>query len=533
MSLILLLLACKGKSDDTATTGGDGGGTSTPPSCADGLPARDWVVAEEDEALLSIAASVTLPTAEGDLVLSELWDGCDIFLFLQDSPRQADSDEWPRALWSRDVDDLFAALPPNVRLFLGSNEKDEKDRAEALAMMREEVEGALLDMADEDREWWTPRVHWVEGRYQDQEGWLGDLMRSPGWGVWIDREQRIRFVGSYADVDRYSSSVGWFEPNVSMAANEAVYGNYLAARAHRLSQEAATVVRLWDKTSISDPGWAGERAFVEVELPSAAEMAAFDTLELDLDMGCVGDGEYGDCPPWDYIAHLYLCAVDDPDDCSIEFGRWITTYHREGRFVHDATPLLPLLREGGTRRFAFYTQQEYEITLDLRLQDTGGPEKPTRTTLLFLGDWFDLDYNDGYRPVEVEIPASARRVELATVISGHGQVSPGNCAEFCVTEHIFTIDGTANTVELSNAGTETGCMEMAGQGVVPNQYGTWWYGRSGWCPGWQVPVERIDVTDQVTPGGTATISYQGFRSGQPYSGSGANIVMTSWLTVYE
>ena len=135
--------------------------------------------------------------------------------------------------------------------------------------------------------------------------------------------------------------------------------------------------------------------------------------------------------------------------------------------------------------------------------------------------------------MEVEIPSTATKVELATVISGHGQVSPGNCAEFCVTEHHFSINGSETVIELSNAGTETGCMDMVDQGVVPNQYGTWWYGRSGWCPGWEVPVERFDVTAQVSPGSTATIEYAGFKDGEPYTGSGANIVMTSWLTIYE
>ena len=31
-------------------------------------------------------------------------------------------------------------------------------------------------------------------------------------------------------------------------------------------------------------------------------------------------------------------------------------------------------------------------------------------------------------------------------------------------------------------------------GVVPNQYGTWPYGRAGWCPGQQVEWWEVDVT---------------------------------------
>src|SRR5207302_4969362 len=36
-----------------------------------------------------------------------------------------------------------------------------------------------------------------------------------------------------------------------------------------------------------------------------------------------------------------------------EIGRWITTYHREGRWVTDASGMLALLHSGGMRRFRF------------------------------------------------------------------------------------------------------------------------------------------------------------------------------------
>ena len=52
-------------------------------------------------------------------------------------------------------------------------------------------------------------------------------------------------------------------------------------------------------------------------------MKGYDTLELDINMECVGDGEYGDCPPWDYLVYLHLCEDDNPDSCPVEFGRWI------------------------------------------------------------------------------------------------------------------------------------------------------------------------------------------------------------------
>ncbi|MCB9778762.1 MAG: hypothetical protein H6742_09385 [Alphaproteobacteria bacterium] len=634
--LPVALVACKkdpSPGGDSGATGDDTGDSTAPTVCDDGLPVRAFQDAEHSTALYATAADITLPTTDGNVTLSSLWNGCDNILFIQDDPAQASSAQWPKGIYERDVDDFFDRLPPNTLVFFGSNDRKDEDREAALALIQAEVAEALADRSAEDRAWWEERVWFVTGRYQDYDTWLGDHMQQIGWGAWVDREQKVRFIGSYADPNRYSSSVGWFEPNLSMAANEAVYGNYLAERAWRLQQEEdegrVTIVDVFDHEILSDGGWAGVRGYATVELPDAATMATFDTMEFDLDMGCNGDGEYGTCPAWDYLVYLYQhsvpqdanpwastacqpyvtevlgsCSYDGSGsettcrsdaDCSFEeegadtgasttvegvcegyaaaiaadtqegiceypdgaeetrsytcaeggagyqeiacgsreIGRWITTYHREGRYVHDVSSLLPLLGDGGAQTWSFYTTQEYDIDLSVRLKAEGKATRPVKAVHLYDGGAFNASYNDRFEEKQVDIPATATKVELATVISGHGQVSPGTCAEFCTTEHHFYVNGTDNVRELDNAGTESGCMDMVDQGVVPNQYGTWWYGRSGWCPGWQVPVVTIDVTDQVTPGSTATLDYEGFRNGQPYETGGAEIRMTSWLVVHE
>ncbi|MFT4627319.1 MAG: hypothetical protein ACI8PZ_006003, partial [Myxococcota bacterium] len=54
---------------------------------------------------------------------------------------------------------------------------------------------------------------------------------------------------------------------------------------------------------------------------------------------------------------------------------------------------------------------------------------------------------------------------------------------------------------------QEGCLKQIGQGAVPNQYGTWWFNRSSWCPGMQVEPWVFEITDQVTPGQRSTIRY--------------------------
>jgi hypothetical protein len=478
----------------------------------------------------ALAADFEVDTTQGTWRLSENWSGCESFLLIQDQPRQATG--WPKDLWARDVGDLLEALPTNTHVLFFSTLANKGKREEVLAALEKKVKNAFKTWGTEEADWRRDRLHYVTTKLSNIDEWLGLALQSPGWGVGIDRAQRIRYIGSYGDPTRYNADAGWFEPNLSMAANEAIYYNFEAEREKRLEAQNADVIPIWEGETIGC-GWSGNCNYASVELPDAATMATYDSLELDITMECEGSGEYGDCPPWDYLVYLYLCEDDAPESCPVEFGRWITTYHREGRWVHDVSGLLPYLQEGGTKNFAFQTAQTYEVDLSIRLYNSGKEARPTGLTPLFTGGSFHGEYNDKYSPIEVDIPPEAKKVELAYVISGHGMESPGNCAEFCVTDHHFGVNGTDNKVSLLEASVQYGCQDQVAEGTVPNQYGTWWYGRSNWCPGREVQLKTIDVTEQVTAGESASFTYAGFFSDEPYSSGGANIRLQSWLVISE
>ncbi len=585
-----------------------------------GLPMVDFQDVAEDNSLYAVAADFTVPTRGGDWTLSEHWTGCDTYLLFPDVPRQ--NQGWPTGIYERDVDDLFAALPKNTQILFMSTATSTESIEASLDTIQANVELALGDMSDEDRAWWEPRINYVTQRASIISGWVGGVMNSPGWGVGIDRHQRIRYIGSFADPTRYSSTYGWFEPNISMVANEAAYYNFEAVRDAELEAQDALVVTLFDGDRVAG------NTYATVELPDAATLAGYDTVEIDCYMGCEGSGEYGDCPAWDYMAYMFMCdmpvstdnpyadtacqqAVDavmgnctedgvktktecstadecgadtgieyacegyveaiaadtiegactdpmgnattgtytcndegsgygelDCASCSTELGRWITTYHREGRWVHDVSPLLPMLEDGGSREFRFNTNGPYEMDVDLRFTNAGKATKADELIHLYSGCDLTGTCNDNYtEPVTVTIPADAARVTLATVITGHGMSDPGNCAEFCDMDHIFTVNGdetNAPTVSFPGAGDTYGCMEDVGvNGTVPNQYGTWWYGRGGWCPGRDVPVDTHDITDQVTTGEDATIAYRVERNGSAYqaTSSWAHTVVNAWLVI--
>ena len=258
-------------------------------------------------------------------------------------------------------------------------------------------------------------------------------------------------------------------------------------------------------------------------------------------------------------ADTYTCECDEPDrsvtesaytcnaegtgynDCSCgcgtEVGRWITTYHREGRWVHDISPMLSYLEQGGTQTFRFNSSQTYTTSIDFRLSNRGKQAAPQELVPLFNGGGFDEFYNDKYEPMEIDIPSDVTRVDLVAVISGHGYGQDvANCAEFCNHTHHFFVNGTEFIKDHPWADVDDGCVQQVAEGTVPNQFGTWFYGRGGWCPGYEVKPFVVDVTDTLTPGSTATITYEGKLGGEPYvpepannGGFGANIKMNSYL----
>jgi hypothetical protein len=620
----LLLTACpKGDGDETAppvdTQPGDTHDSAPPagdPCTELGLPLRPFEDAASDDGLYATAADFTVPTRGGDWTLSEHWTGCDVILMIQDAPNQARG--WPTDLWARDVGELFEKLPRNTQLLFMSTGTSTTAIDESLDELEAEIGRVIADMDPADATWWQGRVSYVTQRAQIIDGWVGDIMNDPGWGVGIDRTQRIRYIGSYADPTRYNASYGWFEPNLSYAANEAVHYNFEAEREAELEAQGALVIEVFDGSD-----WASSFT-QDVEIPSADTLAAYDTLELDLHMGCGGEGEYGDCFAWDTGARLLVCdqsaeaspwadtacqpAVDEvmgscsedgvatktacrsAEDCGAdtgidyacegyaeaiaadtqegacedpmggattgtytcndegtgygelacscdsehELGRWITTYHREGRWVHDVTSLRQLLTPGETERLYFLTGSNYTVDLDLRFSSSDRQTEPEELTHLFAGCNLASDCNASYEGgVAVEIPADAAKVQLATIITGHGMSNPGNCAEFCDMDHIFSIGGDdALTVEFDVEGTDYRCEDEVNLGTVPNQYGTWWYSRHGWCPGREVAVQLHDITEQVALGAENQFDYRVLYRGADYEPEGgASIWANVWLVV--
>ena len=95
-----------------------------------------------------------------------------------------------------------------------------------------------------------------------------------------------------------------------------------------------------------------DRIFVKTGmLPNAMDMAAFDTLEIDLEVTCPHRNPFG-CSEWDRNAYVQYCLNEDCSERR-EIARWITPYWRRGtrRWLMDASPFLGFLRMGGEHQF--------------------------------------------------------------------------------------------------------------------------------------------------------------------------------------
>ena len=347
----------------------------------------------------------------------------------------------------------------------------------------------------------------------------------------IDRQQRIREVGMLGRLTNQGLAA-----ELPLFQNEARAFDFEFAREARLATQGAVVVTL------ATAQVAHETIDVDVTLPA---LDRFDTLEVDLTLDCPGH-QNATCGAWDYLSHLTLCEPATSADggatwsCTRELARWITPYWREGRWVTDISAQLATLGTGGPKHLRWTAngqfdprRTDYITSLSLRFIEGGRGMRPTSATPLWQGGDWNAGYDATKLPQTVMVPVSAKKVELVTLTTGHGGVAPTNCAEFCNHNHLFAVNGVVHRQSFPEAQSSSTCVARVNMGVVPNQHGTWYYGRGGWCPGQDVAPWVVDVTPDVVKGQVNTLTYRTEFNGAAVSAELGNIVLSSWLVVWE
>lgn len=485
------------------------------------------------------AADFTVSLADGrTLHFAESFNGCESWLFIADGIARSGLDR--RSIWESD-EDVFALLdgsPDDVHYVFVSVAADPEVATSRLLEMQARLEAAVAALHPAAREHWERHLHVVAEPAQQLEAWFGAAILGPlAPGFVIGHDQRIRGLGDLSDVTRGDPALDqagyWpWAKNLAYARYEAWYERAEAARRRELAAEDAVVVEVFSGQVLS------ELEDVEVELPDRDAIASFDTLTVEIELRCPDpeEPELASCGAWDYLASLTLFDVDHIDGGAAELARFITPYHREAHWVADISFALAWLEDGGRRRLRWsfapsWNPQPTATWLSLRLSNRQKAARPASARLLFTGGEFGASYNDR-EPVQAYIDPGTTRAEVWSLVTGHGD-GDNNCAEFCAHTHRISVGGVDHFKGFTEAGDPEGCIRRIDSGMTPNQGGTWWLGRGGWCPGAPVEPWVIDVTGEVTPGATATFRYEGLLGGgTPPDGSG-NIVLTSYLVQYE
>lgn len=487
---------------------------------------------------MQVVPDFTIPTLGSTFYFDEVWNGEDVYLFLFKYTSSTGSSN--TNVWGQNPGTLIRNLPDNTHLFYGSFDtgyhSDVIDRKTA-------VENSL-NPSEESK--WSERIHYIDQRASSISGGLGDMISSINNPLYmgIDRFQMARETGALTSYPSGSTDPLHlaFEPEQWNAEFPVEI---------RLQDPGIEIITMMD-FEYHQGGWGGGYSSKR-NMTFPGNLSSYNTLEIYHEHACdersnrygKSDGSEGGCHEWDYEANLYICDPVDVNNCGTEYVRWITTYGREGRWLTDLSPYLFMLEDNDFRQFRYGGANRGSLTISFLLSNWGDEDIAQNGEFAFSGGQFDGTYNDESkysRQFNFTVPAGTSRVEIVSTITGHGFGQDNqNCAEFCNHEHHYSMNGYSTAELHPIANSNDGCKQLVGEGVVANQYGSWPYGRAGWCPGQDVKQWRYDITSwsDMTGSSLNNLQYQGLFNGQEYSPSDGvgngnrNIHAEIWIVYYQ
>lgn len=267
----------------------------------------------------------------------------------------------------------------------------------------------------------------------------------------------------------------------------------------------------FDGTPVYFLGWdAGQnQRQVDVELEFPPAELGYEAVTLELGLRCPEGG----CDWWDRAAYIGVVeGVGTEQERVLEVARFMTPYRVGGTWSIDVSSLRPLL--SGTRTLRVFIDTWVGPghangdgwLVDARFDFVGGVPAELPVEVIPLWAYSEATVGDPALPVDgqltpvtVAIPGAASRVELRSIITGHGQGNAENCAEFCQLAHGFLVGATAVQ--------RTIWRDDCAENPINDQQGTWMYPRAGWCPGADVIAWVEDVSDGATPGQDVEVLY--------------------------
>ena len=455
--------------------------------------------------IVQIVDKILNPSTNG-WNFADNWNGEESYIFIHYQTSAPSSS----ALWgSTTKAQLLSDSPTNVHYFFVSSRTSS---ATEVANMKAEFDEIISGLSPIEQAHWNTHLHFLPERSLDMNNWLAEALNGKK-AIAIDSFQKIREIGYLGNPATFNGTY------IHYLAHEAEYFKYELGVFSDTGQPYDEIT-VFDRTHYTG-GWAASISET-INLPNDEILSQYDKLEVELLRGCPdANMNYSDagCDDYDRIARMFICE-DDGSNC-LEISRWITPFDRQPHSLTDITPFISSLRPGGNKIIKFQESgwPNSLLTLKLRLYDLeDNSSSPQDIIPIWNGTvLFNPDYDNNRPPTAFNIPNNATKVEFVTYITGHGWGSAGcfNCAEFCNSKHMFEVNGGVFEFERShpNASDNNYCMELTtiAQGVIPNQYGTWGYGRAGWCPGQDVIPYITDITDAVSFGEENIIDYSACR----------------------
>lgn len=246
----------------------------------------------------------------------------------------------------------------------------------------------------------------------------------------------------------------------------------------------------------------------EVDFPESGDWAQ---IGMYFRLDCP---ENGLCDHWDRTGSIQLVQNAGTDEfVTTEILRHITPYRIAMSNYVDVTELAPLLKGRQTISSFIDTWvgpghaqgEGWRVTVRFVFYP-GPPAGPSEVINIWgkrsitVGQTGEGEtIQDQVDPVTFTIPDSATKVVAHLTTTGHSFNNTYNCAEFCEMRHDLDINGGIFSTNPWRDDCDVN--------PVSPQFGTWEYGRNGWCPGAVAIGNKIDITESIAFGAENTLDF--------------------------
>ncbi|MBP47967.1 MAG: hypothetical protein CMH53_08510, partial [Myxococcales bacterium] len=280
-------------------------GPQVPTCVATGAPGKDFDQSATGSDPYEKVGDFTISSLDGPVTLSKLWTGCDGHMFVIYHPDSKYA-SYAGAIWNSNPNVVFNQAPKDTHWYFLSYSSGDQAKQD-VSIQRDKWLDALSKLSDEEQSHWKPRLHFIPVNAWQLPGWIGQTLKKKAvFHFGIDALQRRREIGLARP------PMGNQPGNLRHLMFETQWYAWELKTRHQIDTlPDKKTVTIFDQVPVQS-GWGGKKKFVDVEMPSAEELAQYDGAHLEIAHGCDG-GLDSNCPDWDRETSLFVCDVPKGD----------------------------------------------------------------------------------------------------------------------------------------------------------------------------------------------------------------------------